>query len=116
MNNSDVRKRIFISNMLIGYFRKFQITGQVDNCYYSSRKQQFHEKSQRSHLCHTVWKFSKASIQVESYYFKKNSTELTSESQEKFNDFISTWKHLAFQILELSSYAEKACADFAKPL
>ena len=54
----------------------------------------------------TCVQLSFAAIQVKSYYFKKNSVELTRDSHQELNDFISTLGNTNIQIVELSSYAE----------
>lgn len=59
---------------------------------------------------------SLAAIRVDSYYFKKNSIELTPDSHQKLIDFVSTLGDRDIEILELSSYAESSCSDSAKQL
>ncbi|MDG1334231.1 MAG: OmpA family protein [Crocinitomicaceae bacterium] len=60
--------------------------------------------------------FSNAGIQVQSFYFRKNSTKLTSSSQLRLNEFISTLGDSSIQVLELSSYADGNTADSNKRL
>ena len=64
----------------------------------------------------TFGQMSIAGIQVQSYYFKKNSAQLTSDSKQKLKDFISTLGDTDIQIVELSSFAEGSTADSNKRL
>jgi outer membrane protein OmpA-like peptidoglycan-associated protein len=57
-----------------------------------------------------------AAIQVQSFYFRKNSTKLTSSSEHRLKEFISTLGDSSIQILELSCYAEGSTADSNKRL
>lgn len=57
---------------------------------------------------------SQAAIQVQSFYFQKKSTELTSKSRQKLQAFMSTLGDSSIQILELSCYAEGSTPDSSK--
>lgn len=57
-----------------------------------------------------------AAIRVQSYYFKKNSAELTTDSHQRLKEFISTLDDTGIQILELSSFAEGSTPDSNKRL
>lgn len=67
-------------------------------------------------LLMTLAQFSSAGIQVQSFYFKKNSTKLTSSSQQRLDAFISIIGDSSIQILELGSYADGNTADSNKRL
>lgn len=62
----------------------------------------------------TLTQFSFAGIQVQSFYFHKNSVELTKESQQRLSSFILTLSETSIQILELSCYAEGNSPDSNK--
>lgn len=59
---------------------------------------------------------SYAEIQIQSFYFKKNSEELTPDSHQKLTDFILTLDETKVQIVELGTYAQGMCSDSAKRL
>jgi len=58
-----------------------------------------------------------AAIQVQSFYFKQNSTELTTSSRQQLQVFVSTLNEDAsIEIIELSCYAEGSTPDSNKRL
>lgn len=63
-----------------------------------------------------VQPISFAGIQVQSFYFKKNSVELTSDSQLRLQEFSATLSDTNIHIVELSCYAEGSTPDSNKHL
>ncbi|NVK63713.1 MAG: OmpA family protein [Flavobacteriales bacterium] len=55
-----------------------------------------------------------AGIQVQSFYFKKNSVELLSNSEIRLQEFMSTLGDTSIHIVELSCYAEGNTPDSNK--